>query len=65
MGMPLPKGIVRVYKRDSKGNAQFVGEDRIGHTPRNEQIRLKLGEAFDVTATKKQINQILPAERVV
>ena len=56
MGMPLPKGIVRVYKRDSKGNAQFVGEDRIGHTPRNEQIRLKLGEAFDVTATKKQIN---------
>ncbi len=56
MGMPLPKGIVRVYKRDSKGNAQFVGEDRIDHTPRNEKIRLKLGEAFDATARKKQIN---------
>lgn len=56
MGMPLPKGIVRVYKRDSKGNAQFVGEDRIDHTPRNEKIRLKLGEAFDVSARKKQVN---------
>lgn len=56
MGMPLPKGIVRVYKRDSQGNAQFVGEDRIDHTPKNEEIRLKLGEAFDVTARKKQVS---------
>ncbi|HDK38121.1 MAG TPA: DUF4139 domain-containing protein [Thiolapillus brandeum] len=54
LGMPLPKGIVRVYKQDQSGRAQFVGEDRIDHTPRNEQIRLKLGEAFDVTASKKQ-----------
>jgi hypothetical protein len=56
LGMPLPKGIVRVYKQDSAGHAQFVGEDRIDHTPQNEQVRLKLGEAFDVTASKKQIN---------
>jgi hypothetical protein len=54
MGMPLPKGIVRVYKRDSEGRAQFVGEDSIDHTPRNEKVRLKLGEAFDVTARRKQ-----------
>ncbi len=54
LGMPLPKGIMRVYKKDSVGNAQFVGEDRIDHTPKNESIRLKLGEAFDVTADKKQ-----------
>ena len=54
LGMPMPKGVVRVYKRDSAGNAQFVGEDRIGHTPKNETVRLKLGEAFDVTADKKQ-----------
>jgi len=54
MGMPLPKGIVRVYKKDAAGNAQFVGEDRIDHTPRNEKVRLKLGDAFDVTADKKQ-----------
>lgn len=54
LGMPLPKGIMRVYKKDSKGNAQFVGEDRIDHTPKNETVRLKLGNAFDVTADKKQ-----------
>ena len=54
LGMPLPKGIFRVYKKDSAGNAQFVGEDNIDHTPKNETVRLKLGEAFDVTADKKQ-----------
>jgi hypothetical protein len=54
LGQPLPKGIVRVYKRDSAGNAQFVGEDRIDHTPKNETVRLHLGDAFDVTADKKQ-----------
>jgi hypothetical protein len=54
LGMPMPKGTVRVYKKDSAGNAQFVGEDAIDHTPKNESVRLKLGEAFDVTADKKQ-----------
>jgi hypothetical protein len=54
LGVPLPKGVVRVYKRDSLGNAQFVGENSIDHTPNNESVRLKLGEAFDVTANKKQ-----------
>jgi len=56
MGMPLPKGIVRVYKRDSEGRAQFVGEDSIDHTPKNELVRLKLGDAFDVTARRKQMD---------
>ncbi len=54
LGMPLPKGILRVYKRDSEGRAQFVGEDNVDHTPKNELVRLKLGEAFDVTAKRKQ-----------
>lgn len=54
LGQPLPKGVVRVYKRDSAGNAQFIGEDRIDHTPRNEKVRLRLGDAFDITADKKQ-----------
>jgi hypothetical protein len=54
LGVPMPKGVVRVYKKDSAGNAQFVGEDSIDHTPKNEKVRLKLGEAFDVTADKKQ-----------
>ncbi|MFO7542481.1 MAG: DUF4139 domain-containing protein [Thiobacillus sp.] len=54
LGIPLPKGVIRVYKKDSQGNAQFVGEDRIEHTPKNETVRLKLGDAFDVTADRKQ-----------
>jgi hypothetical protein len=54
LGIPLPKGVVRVYKNDSKSNAQFIGEDRIDHTPKNETVRLKLGDAFDVTADRKQ-----------
>ncbi|MDH3390205.1 MAG: DUF4139 domain-containing protein [Desulfobulbaceae bacterium] len=54
LGMPLPKGIVRVYKQDSSRSVQFVGEDRIDHTPENETVRLKLGNAFDITADKKQ-----------
>ncbi len=54
LGMPLPKGIIRVYKKDKTGNAQFIGEDRVDHTPKNEKVRLKLGDAFDVTADKKQ-----------
>jgi hypothetical protein len=61
LGMPLPKGTMRVYKRDSAGNAQFVGEDNIDHTPKNETVRLKLGDAFDVTADKKQTDfKVLP-----
>ena len=54
LGVPLPKGIMRVYKRDSAGNAQFVGEDALDHTARNDTVRLKLGDAFDVYADKKQ-----------
>ena len=54
LGMPIPKGTIRVYKKDAAGNAQFVGEDNIDHTPKNETVRLKLGESFDVTADKKQ-----------
>lgn len=54
LGDPLPKGVIRVYKKDAQGNAQFVGEDRMDHTPKNETIRLKLGDAFDITADKKQ-----------
>ena len=54
LGMPLPKGIVRVYKNDSKGQAIFVGEDRVEHTPKGEDVTLTLGKAFDVTARARQ-----------
>jgi len=54
LGMPLPKGTVRVYKSDKSGQKQFIGEDTIDHTPRDEKIRIKLGEAFDVVADRTE-----------
>jgi hypothetical protein len=54
LGMPLPAGTVRVYQGDSKGRVQFIGEDRIGHTPKDETLDLHIGDAFDVVAERKQ-----------
>lgn len=54
LGMPLPKGVLRVYKADSSGHNQFIGEDRIDHTPKDETIELTLGDAFDVVAERRQ-----------
>jgi len=54
LGMPLPAGTVRVYQGDSKGRVQFVGEDRIDHTPKDETLDLYIGNAFDIVAERKQ-----------
>jgi hypothetical protein len=56
LGMPLPRGTVRIYKADKSGAQQFVGEDAIDHTPRDEKISIKAGEAFDVVADRKQMS---------
>ena len=56
LGMPLPKGTVRVYKRDHMGGQQFIGEDLIDHTPRDEELRIKMGEAFDVVGDRRQMD---------
>jgi len=55
LGMPLPKGKVRVYKADPDGSLQFVGEDMIDHTPRDEKVRLHIGDAFDLVGERKQM----------
>jgi hypothetical protein len=54
LGMPMPSGTIRMYQADSKGALQFVGEDRIDHTPTDEVIDLKIGNAFDVVSERKQ-----------
>ncbi len=54
LGIPLPAGNVRVYQKDSRGGVLFVGEDRIGHTPKDEFISVKIGNAFDVVCERKQ-----------
>jgi hypothetical protein len=64
VGVPLPKGVVRVYKADSQGEAVFVGEDAIDHTPKNEDVNLTLGQAFDITARAKQTDFEQISDRV-
>jgi hypothetical protein len=54
LGMPLPAGTIRLYKKDDKGNQQFIGEDRIDHTQKDEDVRVKVGDAFDIVAERKQ-----------
>jgi len=60
LGMPLPEGIIRVYKEDKSGAPQFVGEDKIEHTPKDEEVRIYLGNAFDIVAerTRKDYRRI-------
>ena len=54
LGVALPAGVIRVYKADTSGAQQFIGEDRIAHTPREERVKLQLGNAFDIAAERKQ-----------
>ncbi len=54
LGIPLPKGKVRVYKRDDDGKEQFIGEDQIDHTPKDEEVKLYLGNAFDIVGERAQ-----------
>lgn len=55
LGMPLPKGNVKVYQRDKSGSVQLLGEDSIDHKPRNEKISLNVGRSFDVVSTRKRL----------
>lgn len=64
LGMPLPRGTVRTYKKDSRGLLQFVGEDQIDHTPKNEKVRLRLGNAFDVVGERKDLETRRVSDRV-
>jgi hypothetical protein len=54
LGIPLPKGTIRVYKEDKDRSLQFIGEDRIDHTPKDEKFKIKIGEAFDVVGERIQ-----------
>ena len=64
LGRPLPAGIIRLYKEDADGSYQFIGEDRIGHTPEKETVKLRVGEAFDVVAerTRTEFRKVSPKQ---
>lgn len=64
MGMPLPSGRVRVNKLDRADTTlEFIGEDKIGHTPRNEKVLIKMGSAFDVVGERRQVNFSIDTSR--
>ncbi len=56
LGIPLPKGRVRVYKKDDDGSLQLAGEDAIDHTPKDEKVSVKMGESFDLVGERKRVN---------
>jgi len=64
LGEPMPAGIVRVYQADSKGGLQFAGEDRIDHTPKDEELTLRIGTAFDLVCERKQTDYSRIADTV-
>ncbi|AIE87162.1 DUF4139 domain-containing protein [Fimbriimonas ginsengisoli] len=65
LGIPLPRGRVRIYQRDQAGSVQLLGEDNIDHTPRDETVSLVVGRAFDVVASRKRTNFTRISDRAV
>ena len=63
LGMPLPKGKVKMYRRDVDGRNEFIGEDAIDHTPKDETVRLYTGNAFDIVGERRQTNFLLDTSR--
>lgn len=64
LGIPLPAGLVRIFQDDGRGSAEFVGEDRIDHTPKNEKIRLRVGYAFDIVGERTVTDERRISDRV-
>jgi len=63
LGMPLPAGRIRLYRKDTGGQMQFVGEDMIHHTPAEQTVKLMSGNAFDVTAKRRQTEFHVDSQR--
>ncbi len=57
LGMPLPKGTMKIYRTDSDGRREFIGENAIDHTPADEKVRIRLGNAFDLVGERRQTNE--------
>jgi hypothetical protein len=64
LGMPLPAGTVRVFQADTDGSQEFIGEDNVEHTPRDEKVRVMIGEAFDIAVERTQTDYRQISDRV-
>lgn len=65
LGIPLPEGKVRVFKADVDGSLEFLGEDRIDHIPKDEEVKIYVGDAFDITVERKKTDLEKVSDRVV
>ncbi len=63
MGIPLPEGVVRLFKRDADGELQMLGTANIKHTPKDEELKFRMGNAFDVVGQRGVIAQRRPSDR--
>jgi hypothetical protein len=63
-GKPLPKGTIKVYKQDTDGNLEFIGEDSINHTSKNEEVSINTGTAFDLVASTRVKEQKQVSTRI-
>ncbi|MCB5286676.1 MAG: DUF4139 domain-containing protein [Candidatus Cloacimonetes bacterium] len=63
LGKPLPKGVIKVYKADTDSNLEFIGEDSIKHTSRNEEVSINTGKVFDLVASSQVRNQKTISQR--
>jgi len=64
LGIPLPRGKIRIKEEDAQGKESFIGEDEIDHTPRDEKILLKVGETYDLVGERKQVDFKRPGPRM-
>ena len=64
LGIPLPKGPIRVYRKDADAETEFIGSDAIDHTPKDEPVKVKVGDAFEIKAERTQTDNREPARRV-
>ena len=63
LGMPLPRGLVRFYRRDDDGQLEFTGENFIDHTPRDETVRVYTGNAFDLIGERRRVDYQIDTSR--
>ena len=63
LGMPLPKGRVRFYRRNDDGQIEFTGENTIDHTPHDETMRIYTGNAFDIAGERRRTNYIVDSNK--
>ncbi len=64
LGMPLPKGRARIFKADDDGSLILLGEDYIDHTPKDEELNIMVGYAFDISAEERLINQTRVSKQI-